>query len=68
MARRDWYIGIGLLTAAVVVHALFPRYEWRGVPENPYQMVRIDRWRGTAHLGIANFGTGGEWVPVRQHQ
>ena len=48
MTRRDWWIGVGLFVAAMLLHAAFPRYEWqRGDDED---MIRIDRWSGRALL------------------
>lgn len=48
MTRRDWWFGVLLLSLAVGLHALVPRYEWRGgsVPQ-----VRVDRWTGRAEIG-----------------
>ena len=45
MTRRDWWIGIAVLVLAILVHAAFPRYEWRQGPG--VRMIRIDRWTGT---------------------
>lgn len=28
IARRDWWIGVLLVTGAVTLHAVLPRYEW----------------------------------------
>lgn len=47
MTRRDWWIGVALVLAAIAVHAAFPRYDWRQVNGGGY-LVRIDTWRGTA--------------------
>jgi hypothetical protein len=58
MTKPDWWIGIGLVVAAIVVHGLVPRYEWRIVQGAP--MIRIDRWTGSAQVG--GFDTG-RWVP-----
>lgn len=57
MTRRDWWMGILLLAAAVLAHALIPRYEWRNV--GPVPRVRVDRWTGRAEVG--NF-SGGRWI------
>ena len=46
MQTRHWYIGVALLVAALVFHALVPRYEWRAGPQA--RLVRIDRWTGRA--------------------
>lgn len=45
MTRRDWWLGVLVLAAALVVHALFPRYEVRTF-SNVYP-IRVDRWTGT---------------------
>ncbi len=44
MTRRDWWCGVGLVIAALIAHAMFPRYEWRDARGMP--MIRIDRWTG----------------------
>ena len=50
MRRRDWWIGVGLVVAALVLHAFYPRYEWRPTGA-PTHMLRVDTWTGeaTAH-------------------
>lgn len=57
MKRRDWWIGIALVVAAIVLHALVPRYEWRNYGSVP--IVRIDRWTGRAVIGSF---PGGHWT------
>ena len=52
MKRRDWWLGVLALSAALLVHALVPRYEWRQAKEAVF--VRIDRWTGAAALGWWN--------------
>ena len=64
MTTRAWYLGATILAIALVLHALVPRYEWRTVPDHPSQLIRIDRWSGRAEVGLANFTTGGRWVPI----
>ena len=59
MTRRDWWLGVALIVAAIVLHALVPRYEWRDAGGAP--IVRIDRWTGAAQMGL--FGNGGVWTP-----
>jgi hypothetical protein len=48
VARRDWYVGIAIVAAALIFHALFPRYEIRhpGGDRRPLMMLRVDRWTG----------------------
>lgn len=53
MTRRDWWLGIVLIVAAILVHALVPRYDWG------QNRIRIDRWTGAAEIGRFN---SGEWV------
>jgi hypothetical protein len=43
MTRRDWWIGIALVTAALVLHALVPRYTLSPLGTG---LVRMDRWTG----------------------
>lgn len=45
MRRRDWWIGVAIVAGALLLHASFPRYEWRQVSGGGV-MVRIDHWRG----------------------
>jgi len=49
MKRRDWWLGVLALSAALLGHALVPRYEWRQAKDAAF--VRIDRWTGAAALG-----------------
>lgn len=49
MTRRDWFLGIAVLVAALLFHAAFPRYEYRTV-DGPAVGVRVDRWTGTATM------------------
>lgn len=66
MTRRDWWIGIALVVAALLAHALFPRYEWspqRGGMGSSFGMIRIDRWTGTTSLVSPTSGSYGG-VPV----
>jgi len=61
MTKRDWWIGIALVVAALLAHAALPRYEWRetlaGRPG-----VRIDRWTGRAVWGV--FADEGRWISI----
>lgn len=60
ISRRDWWIGVALVTLVLLLHALLPRYEVRIVAEHGFRtvFVRVDRWRGTAELGG---GAHGAW-------
>jgi hypothetical protein len=42
-------VAVGVVTLAIVFHALFPRYEWRDVRGVP--IMRVDRWTGHAEIG-----------------
>ena len=48
LTRRDWWMGITIVVAAIVFHAVWPRHDWRHVTGNVF--VRIDRWTGRASL------------------
>jgi hypothetical protein len=59
MTRRDWSLSVVALVIAVVLHALFPRYQWQ-TDTQPAGMVRIDRWTGrTVYGSLSSDG----WVP-----
>jgi hypothetical protein len=63
MTRRDWWLGVALVVAAVLLYALVPRYEWRdagGVPR-----IRIDRWTG--RLVVGSF-VNGLWISLEEQQ
>lgn len=56
MTRRDWWIGIGLVVVALLLHAALPRYEWENRGNGGW--ARVDRWTGDLRLaGVQN----GEW-------
>lgn len=46
MTRRDWWMGVGALVLALLLHAAFPRYDWRAVGADNLPW-RVDRWTGT---------------------
>jgi hypothetical protein len=48
MTQRDawWWALLGVILIGVLVHALFPRYEWRAVTPNGSAIVVYDRWSG----------------------
>lgn len=50
MKPIHWYVGLALLVATLIVHALFPRYEWRvaGDSTGIQQLLRLDNWTGEA--------------------
>ncbi len=59
MTRRDWWLGMLLLVAAILVHAAVPRYD---AHMDGTMLVRVNRWTGAIHLwGPA---TKGQWVAV----
>jgi len=55
-----YVIGV-LLALALVLHAVFPRYEWRVVGERGDVIVVYDRWSGQYQR--AEYRPGGEVVP-----
>ena len=55
ITRRDWWIGVALVTAAILVHALVPRYDYRhptagGGGWYGGEWIVIDRWTGDAEM------------------
>lgn len=49
MTRRDWWLGIILLVAALAAHAAIPRYQWTHIQGGIWS--RADRWTG--HLALS---------------
>jgi hypothetical protein len=47
VSNQPWVvIGAILLAIALVLHAIFPRYEWRSVDTDGRAIVVYDRWAG----------------------
>ena len=46
ISRRDWRLGIALLTVALVVHALVPRCEYILLGPQDTAALRVNRWTG----------------------
>jgi hypothetical protein len=51
MTRRDWWIGILVLVAALLAHAGLNRYSWQlysleGQGQNARALLKIDRFTG----------------------
>ena len=51
MMRRDWWMGILVLVAAMVAHAAMNRYSWHvydleGQGQNARALLRVDRFTG----------------------
>jgi hypothetical protein len=61
ITRRDWWLGIALISASLLAHAVWPRYVWRQTTSSVF--VREDRWRGTLERG--SWDASGRWVAVR---
>lgn len=66
MKRRDWWWGIGLVAAALVFHAVFPRWEYRVTDIGDVPVgVRCDRWTGKMYFSLqvpakASWSFGGD--------
>ena len=59
VTRRDWWLGVAIVAAAVLVHALLPRYDWLLLREETADVLRIDRWPGDArHMRLIEQGDG----------
>jgi hypothetical protein len=52
MTRADWWLGVVLLLAAIVLHAALPHYEWMltGNPQGQQIMIKMDRWTGESYV------------------
>jgi hypothetical protein len=61
MTRRDWWIGIGVVTVALFFHAVLPRYEVVATTSGGY--ARFDRWTGQLDV-IAPEGQPPAWFTV----
>jgi len=48
MTQRDawWWALLGVILAGILLHALFPRYEWRAVNDSGSAVIVYDRWNG----------------------
>jgi hypothetical protein len=64
MTQRDawWWALLGVILIGVLVHALFPRYEWRTVSENGSAIVVYDRWNG--RFQRAEYDASGKVKPM----
>lgn len=59
MTRYDWWLGVVLLTLAILTHAAIPRYE---LITDPGGFMRFDRWTGRVELrGKQNIATA-PWI------
>lgn len=69
MTRRDWWLGVGIVASALLLHAALPRYEWRSPGGNAADYLRLDRWTGHALWGTFVSTPGplfGQWLPVSE--
>jgi hypothetical protein len=48
MTQRDawWWALLAVILIGLMLHALFPRYEWRAVSDSGSAIVVYDRWNG----------------------
>lgn len=67
MTKRQWYVGLAVVVAAVLLHAAVPRYEWRASGEYDRGLIRVDRWTGQATLGFVDVRWG-RWVSVDEYE
>lgn len=67
MRPIHWWAGVSVLAVVVILHALFPRYEWRSVAQVPDALIRVDRWTGAAQVGAFR-ADWGRWVSVAEAQ
>jgi hypothetical protein len=64
MTQRDawWWALLGVILIGVLVHTLFPRYEWRAVNANGSSIVVYDRWSG--RFQRAEYDASGKVKPM----
>lgn len=62
MNRKDFWWGVMLLLAGILVHAALPRYDYRPT-DNKAMFMRIDRWTGDAQLGVM---AEGPWITMAE--
>ena len=60
MRRWEWWVGIGAIVGALLVHAAIPRYEL--ISRENGAIFRFDRWTG--HLEIASDLKKVPWADV----
>lgn len=61
MDRRTYWLSAGLLAAALLFHAVFPRYD---VTVRDQAVFRVDRWTGHLDVAGANGLRQAGWVTV----
>ena len=51
-SRLDWWAGVLLVSAALLTHALLPRYSYQhpGNELSGLVWTKVDRWTGRAYL------------------
>lgn len=60
MSQRSWWLGVMAIVLAILLHAAVPRYTWqRPETDDPFALIRIDRWTGRAQWGAMQ--RTGEW-------
>ncbi len=69
MTRRDWWLGIALLTVALLLHATIPacvpRYEYIVLGPQSTDVIRHDRWTGrNDHMCIIDRGPDSLTAPL----
>ena len=62
MTQARFWIALLTLTAALVFHAAFPRYDVHTLPNSP-GMYRVDRWTGAVEL--TDMAAPVRWLTVR---
>ncbi len=57
------YVLAGLLALGVILHAVFPRYDWRVVGDEGRVIVVYDRWSGRYQRAV--YDEQGNVTPMR---
>ncbi len=64
MTQRDawWWALLAVILIGMLMHALFPRYEWRAVGDGGATIVVYDRWSG--RFQRAEYDANGKVKPM----
>jgi hypothetical protein len=64
MTQRDawWWALLGVILVGVLVHTVFPRYDWRAVNDSGSAIVVYDRWSG--RFQRAEYDASGKVKPM----
>ena len=65
MTRRDWWLGVALVTLSLLAHVACPRYEYIVLGPQNGDVIRHDRWTGdNDHMWIIDRGPNNLTSPL----